>query len=186
MAAAKNNASCSAPLKDVCGLCAARFYSKQQYLAYSASCDRRFHCKCLDVGLEEYSEFMETGTSTFKCFGCTRRCSLSPNSAGDSASTDNDILNAPEGESAAAQERLFILASSMYVIDNMAKQARNSNASVRKSEVFFLKLCSCARTFWTKFYYHRRHSRRLLPSPQMSRTLRHPKLLLLLCQHSCR
>lgn len=71
MALLKNDASRSAPMKDVCSSFAAIFYSKQQYIVCLAGSSRKFHWKCLEVGLEECYAFMETGTSSFKCADCT-------------------------------------------------------------------------------------------------------------------
>lgn len=116
----KDDVSSGALPKDVCGSCAARFYSKQQFLVCSAGCSRKFHCKCLNVGLVEYNTYMETGTSTFKCSGCTRRCSLSPKAARASTSVNNENLNVMDGESASAQESLPFPASFMRVLETLS------------------------------------------------------------------
>lgn len=58
---------------DVCGTCSIRFYTKQQLLRCSGSCNRRFHCKCIDVGQDEYDLLMQSGRSTYKCSDCIRR-----------------------------------------------------------------------------------------------------------------
>lgn len=107
MALTGNDVSDSAPPKGVCGACAVRFYGKQQFLICSAGCNRRFHCKCINVGQEEYNVYMASGKSTFKCTGCTRRRSLSPTNAGTSspsgdvnttdATLDEDALTALAG-----------------------------------------------------------------------------------------
>lgn len=70
------------PHKDLCGSCSNRFYANQQYLKCSAGCNRRFHCKCIDVRAEDYNVLMETGFSTYKCTSCIRRSSK-PNESGD-------------------------------------------------------------------------------------------------------
>ncbi|KAM7293284.1 uncharacterized protein ISCGN_026414 [Ixodes scapularis] len=77
---------------------------------------------CLNVGLDEYNEYMKTGTSTFECSGCTRRHSLSPKVTGAKASTANDDFIDPEGESAAAQESPVIHAGVVQLIENLTNK----------------------------------------------------------------
>ncbi|KAH9367240.1 hypothetical protein HPB48_013484 [Haemaphysalis longicornis] len=72
-----NTDSRNASPKDGCGSCAARFYAKQQFLQ-CLSCERRFHCKCINVRTEDYNFFMESGQSSYKCSSCARRSSVSP------------------------------------------------------------------------------------------------------------
>ncbi|KAM7312950.1 uncharacterized protein ISCGN_009854 [Ixodes scapularis] len=116
----KDDVSSGALPKGVCGSCAARFYSKQQFFVCSAGCSRKFHCKCLNVGLVEYNTYMETGTTTFMCSGCTRRCSLSPKAARASTSVNNENLNDMDGESASAQESQPFPASFMRVLETLS------------------------------------------------------------------
>lgn len=59
--------------KDVCGKCSAQFFGRQQFIVCSGPCDRRFHCKCLDIQAEEYDVLMKSGKSCFKCRDCTKR-----------------------------------------------------------------------------------------------------------------
>lgn len=145
---------------------------------------QKFHCKCIDVGLEE------TGTSTFKCSDSTRRRSVSLNAAGDSATTANDILNAPKCESAAAQERLCISSSFVHVIDDMKSTHEILTAEIKclRAETHSVRfeVPQLRKNVLNRIPLYRRHSRRLLPSPQSSQTRIHRRLTPPLCQHGCR
>ncbi|KAH9373903.1 hypothetical protein HPB48_012028 [Haemaphysalis longicornis] len=78
MATAKDNtASRNASPKDGCGSCPARIYAKQQFLQ-CLSCERRFHCKCINVCPEDYNFFMESSQCSYKCSSCARRSSVAP------------------------------------------------------------------------------------------------------------
>lgn len=136
MAPTGKDVSDNAPPKEVCGACAVRFYGKQQFLICSAGCNRRFHCKCLNLGQEEYNVYMASGKSAFKCTGCTRRGSLSPTNSGTSAPTGNATtpsatldepeFTAPEGNS--------VPAGLLRVIESMS-----TRLDVLKAEVMCLR-----------------------------------------------
>ncbi|KAG0435876.1 hypothetical protein HPB47_018272 [Ixodes persulcatus] len=59
--------------KDVCGKCSAQLFGRQQFLACSGICKRRFHSKCLNVEGDDYGFYMSIGVSTYKCASCTKR-----------------------------------------------------------------------------------------------------------------
>ncbi|KAG0412361.1 hypothetical protein HPB47_010501 [Ixodes persulcatus] len=59
--------------KDVCGKCSAQFFGRQQFLACSGICKRRFHSKCLNAEGDDYGFYMSSGVSTYKCASCTKR-----------------------------------------------------------------------------------------------------------------
>lgn len=48
-------------------MCSERFYGKQQFLLCSGTCNRRFHCKCIAVGKDEYELLMQNGKRAYKC-----------------------------------------------------------------------------------------------------------------------
>ncbi|KAG0435274.1 hypothetical protein HPB47_018584 [Ixodes persulcatus] len=141
--------SACAPQKDVCGSCEARFYAKQQFLVCSAGCNRRFHCKCLNVTHEEYNFYMKSGTSAFKCSGCTRRSSASPRN--DAAAGIGGVVPAPvafveppnvtldDGSVPPALLRLIeSLSSKLDIVTAEVKCLRADNNSLR-SEVLHLR-----------------------------------------------
>ncbi|KAM7308621.1 uncharacterized protein ISCGN_012255 [Ixodes scapularis] len=141
--------SACAPQKDVCGSCEARFYAKQQFLVCSAGCNRRFHCKCLNVTHEEYNFYMKSGTSAFKCSGCTRRSSASPRN--DAAAGIGGVVPAPvafvepsnvtldDGSVPPALLRLIeSLSSKLDIVTAELKCLRADNNSLR-SEVLHLR-----------------------------------------------
>ncbi|XP_077545924.1 uncharacterized protein LOC144158716 [Haemaphysalis longicornis] len=90
-AAEDNTASRNASPKDGRGSCAARFYAKQQFLQ-CLSCERRFHCKCINVRPEDFNFFMESGQSSNKCSSCSRRSSVSP-SVGNGTDFDSSEVH---------------------------------------------------------------------------------------------
>lgn len=123
MAPQGKDASNSAPLKDQYRFCAARFYAKQQYGICSARCNRKFHCKCWNIGLEIYNIFMKSGTSTFNCTDCTRRHNVSPNPDNDTAVAHIDnSASTSFAASTAEQESPYVSAGLLRVIDNMASK----------------------------------------------------------------
>ncbi|KAM7284035.1 uncharacterized protein ISCGN_001138 [Ixodes scapularis] len=141
--------SACAPQKDVCGSCEARFYAKQQFLVCSAGCNRRFHCKCLNVTHEEYNFYMKSGTSAFKCSGCTRRSSASTRN--DAAAGIGGVVPAPvafvepsnvtldDGSVPPALLRLIeSLSSKLDIVTAELKCLRADNNSLR-SEVLHLR-----------------------------------------------
>lgn len=141
--------SACAPQKDVCGSCEARFYAKQQFLVCSAGCNRRFYCKCLSVTHEEYNFYMKSGTSAFKCSGCTRRSSASPRN--DAAAGIGGVVPAPvafvepsnvtldDGSVPPALLRLIeSLSSKLDIVTAELKCLRADNNSLR-SEVLHLR-----------------------------------------------
>lgn len=66
---------------------------------------------------------MKSGTSTFKCTGCTRRHSKSPKDQVDQPDKPNDNLtDASTGEPAAAQDDLYVPAGLLRVIDSMTRK----------------------------------------------------------------
>ncbi|KAM7285627.1 PDZ domain-containing protein 8 [Ixodes scapularis] len=64
---------CLTGSKDVCGSCSAPFYGRQQFLACSGTCRRRFHCKCINVVEGDYDLLMVNGVSSYKCSTCVKR-----------------------------------------------------------------------------------------------------------------
>ena len=65
--------------QDVCGRCSKTINGRQQYIACSGTCNRRFHCRCVDIAAAEYELLVQNGVSTYECQECTK--SPGPDSA---------------------------------------------------------------------------------------------------------
>ncbi|CAN8012169.1 unnamed protein product [Ixodes pacificus] len=130
---------------DMCGECSVRFYAKQQFLACSGPCNRRYHFKCIGVGQAEYEVLMQSGLNAYKCTECTRRRRTSSN---DNPDTDDDRhdranvsrLSAPS-ESAANESAPWETADLVRLLHNMSTQLEVLTAEVKslKSENNFLR-----------------------------------------------
>ncbi|KAG0419264.1 hypothetical protein HPB47_004240 [Ixodes persulcatus] len=126
--------------KDVCGKCSAQFFGRQQFLACSGICKRRFHCKCLNVEGDDYGFYMSSGVSTYKCASCTKR--RDPDNAGIldsepivvSVSTDGEDRVAPDATGQCACGLGGLVTALVRKVDKLVSTVqflRDDNAALR-------------------------------------------------------
>lgn len=58
--------------QDVCGRCSKTINGRQQYIACTGTCNRRFHCRCVNIAAAEYELLVQNGVSTYECHECTK------------------------------------------------------------------------------------------------------------------
>ncbi|KAG0417406.1 hypothetical protein HPB47_005648, partial [Ixodes persulcatus] len=58
--------------QDVCGRCSKTINGRQQYIACSGTCNRRFHCRCVNIAAAEYELLVQNGVSTYECQECVK------------------------------------------------------------------------------------------------------------------
>jgi hypothetical protein len=75
--------------KDLSEVCEKPFYEKQRFIC-CGECDLRFHCNCLQNGVEESNVNASTGKSTYKCDSCRKL-------AGDTAN-EGSVANSNQKE----------------------------------------------------------------------------------------
>ncbi|CAN8032560.1 unnamed protein product [Ixodes persulcatus] len=130
---------------DVCGEGSIRTYAKQQFLACSGPCNRRYHCKCIGVGQAEYEVLMQSGLSAYKCTECTRRRRTSSNDNPDTDDDRHDRANVSRlcapSESAANGSTPWETADLVRLLHNMSTKLKVLTAEVKslKSENTFLR-----------------------------------------------
>ncbi|KAM7301159.1 hypothetical protein ISCGN_016700 [Ixodes scapularis] len=58
--------------QDVCRRCSKTINGRQQYIACTGTCNRRFHCRCVNIAAAEYELLVQNGVSTYECHECTK------------------------------------------------------------------------------------------------------------------
>jgi hypothetical protein len=58
--------------KDVCNICNKAFHGKQKFLKCCGPCATLFHLSCLQISDAEYTYYMDSGVSTYKCAECVK------------------------------------------------------------------------------------------------------------------
>lgn len=113
--------------KDVCGSCSAPFYGRQQFLACSGTCRRRFHCKCINVVEGDYDLLMVNGVSSYKCSTCVKRLDSQETKVGDAHSSISmeETGSHANHESSVTEVSLHMLVAQLCnKIDALAKDVK--------------------------------------------------------------
>ncbi|KAG0443503.1 hypothetical protein HPB47_014840, partial [Ixodes persulcatus] len=137
--------------KDVCGSCSAPFYGRQQYLACSGPCKRRFHCKCINVVEEDYELLMVDGRSSYKCPSCAKRLDETGNKVSDDSVAISPHEQEPsadavmDGTDAHLLELVVLLCKKIDDLTNVVKTLKVDNESMRlqlsRNSELLRKLC---------------------------------------------
>ncbi|KAG0431130.1 hypothetical protein HPB47_022072, partial [Ixodes persulcatus] len=90
--------------QDVCGRCSKTINGRQQYIACSGTCNRRFHCRCVNIAAAEYELLVQNGVSTYECQECTKLPGLDSAKLG-SDDAKNNLTRRKDFETTQTSER---------------------------------------------------------------------------------